>query len=86
MKKFRKTRETVLDIVSQRIKAKIIREKCAYLLNELLEDICIISDEQGLEVPPFTNTRSLKRYSSLSNKRPWTFIVFRENFQIGRSY
>ena len=25
-------------------------------------------------------------YSSLSNKRPWTFIVFRENFQGGRSY
>ena len=55
-------RETVLDIFSQRIKAKIIREKCAYLLNELLEDICIISDEQGLEVPPFTNTRSLKHF------------------------
>ena len=27
-----------------------------------MEDICIISDEQGLEVPPFTNTRSLKRF------------------------
>ena len=28
----------------------------------------------------------MDKYSSLSNKRPWTFIVFRENFQGGRSY
>ena len=31
-------------------------------IKRILEDICMISDEQGLEVPPFTNTRSLKRF------------------------
>ena len=46
----------------KRLQAKIIREKCAFLLNELLEDISVISDGQSLDVPPFTNTRSLKRF------------------------
>ena len=55
-------KETVLDIFHQRIKSKIIRERCAFLLNELLVDMKILSEEQGLDEPPINNTRSLKRY------------------------
>ena len=38
---------------------------------------------ENYRVKSATNQRV---YSSLSNKRPWTFIVFREDFQGGRSY
>ena len=53
--------DDILEIFLQRIKSRIVREKSAYLLNELLIDINLISEEQGLEVAPITNTRPLKR-------------------------
>ena len=47
-----------------------------------LVSICETGLNDSVELPePLLN-----EYSSLSNKRPWTFIVFRENFQGGRSY
>ena len=45
-----------------RVKTKILRDKQAYLLNELLKDIEILSEEEGLNNPAITNTRTLKRY------------------------
>ncbi len=44
-----------------KIKTKILRDKCAYLLNELLNDIKVLSEEQGLETPVINCTKSLKR-------------------------
>ncbi len=52
----------VLNIFLYRLKKKIIRDKHAYFLSELLKDIEILSDDEGLESPAFSNTRSLKRY------------------------
>ena len=44
-----------------KVKSKVVREKCAYFLNELLNDIKILSEEQGLETPVINSTKSLKR-------------------------
>ena len=40
---------------------KIIRDKCAYLLNELLHDVESLSEENGLAESVISNTASLKR-------------------------
>ena len=44
-----------------KVKTKIIRDKAAFLLNELLEDVKVLSDEEGLPCPPISHTSTLKR-------------------------
>ena len=44
-----------------KMRIKIIRDKYAFLLSELLEGIAVMSEEHGLPVPVITNTRTLKR-------------------------
>ena len=44
-----------------KLRIKVIRDKCAYLLNEFLEDIKILSEENGLQEPVIKNTTTLKR-------------------------
>ena len=45
-----------------------------------------IVDENGTVRKARFEQHTLCPYSSLSNKHSWSFIVFRENFQGGRSY
>ena len=54
--------EDVLDLFKYQIKTKIIRDKEAYLLHELLKDVKYLSEEHDLETPVIEHTRSLKRY------------------------
>ena len=44
-----------------KLRIKVIRDKCAYLLNEFLEDIQISSEENGHQEPVIKNTTTLKR-------------------------
>ena len=44
-----------------KLRIKVICDKCAYLLNEFLEDIKILSEENGLQEPVVKNTTTLKR-------------------------
>ena len=55
-------RDDVLDLFKYRIKTKIIRDKKAYLLHELLKDIIYLSEEHDLETSAIAHTSSLKRY------------------------
>ena len=41
---------------------KIIRDKYAFLLSELLKDIISMSEGHGLATPVVTSTRTLKRW------------------------
>ena len=52
----------VFAVFLYRVKTRIIRDKQAFLLNELLIDIQILSEEEGLNGPAITNTRTLKWY------------------------
>ena len=44
-----------------KVRTKIIRDKCAYLLNELQIDLNNLGEEQGLNEPPIRHTSNLKR-------------------------
>ena len=44
-----------------KMQIKIIRDKYAFLLSELLEDIAVMSEDHGLPDPVITNTHTLKR-------------------------
>ena len=54
--------EAVLDLFKYRIKTKIIKDKEAYLLHELLKDVKYLSEEYDFETPVIEHTSSLKRY------------------------
>ena len=58
----KKVEEEVLDAFLYKVKTQIIRDKNAFLLNELLLDVKIFSEEHGLETPALSDTRSLKRF------------------------
>ena len=51
----------VMQAFYYKVKTKIIRDKAAFLLNELLEDVKVLSDEEGLPCPPISHTSTLKR-------------------------
>ena len=44
-----------------KVRTKIVRDREAYLLHELLNDVAELSSEQGLEKPVIENTKELKR-------------------------
>ena len=48
-----------------KLRIKVICDKCAYLLNEFLEDIKFLSEENGLQEPVIKNTTTLKRYHDI---------------------
>ena len=52
----------VLDLFLYNIKTKIVRDKEAYLLHELLNDVRCISEDHELEPPAIDNTKELKRF------------------------
>ena len=52
----------ILDEFFLALKKCVIHEKEAFLLSDLLEDIRCLSEENGLDEPVITNTRSLKRH------------------------
>ena len=52
--------EDVMQSFYYKVKSRILRDKGAFLLNELLEDIEILSDEQGLSSPAIQHTSTLK--------------------------
>ena len=51
----------VLESFMLKLRIKVVRDKYAFLLSELLIDLKTISEEQGLPEPLFGNTRTLKR-------------------------
>eukprot|EP00794_Sanderia_malayensis_P016364 gene16362-18007_t len=53
--------EDVINAFLYRVKTSVIRDKKAFLLNELLTDIQFLSEEQHLERPAITETKSLRR-------------------------
>ena len=55
------SRSDVLESFMLKLRIKVIRDKYAFLLSELLNDVKIMSEEQGLSEPLFGNTRTLKR-------------------------
>ena len=57
-----KRSEDVLDLFKYKIKTKIIRDKGAYFLHELLKDLKFLSTEEGLESPKIEHTVALKRF------------------------
>ena len=54
--------EDVLDLFLYNIKTKIVRDKEANLLHELLNDVRCISEDHELEPPAIDNTKQLKRF------------------------
>ena len=53
--------EHALQSFFYKIKSKIIRDKQAFLLNELLKDVALISEDLGLNAPVILTTQTLKR-------------------------
>ena len=62
VKEKRNQENDVLETFLYKVKTQIIRDKNAFLLNELLRDVERLSEELGLETPALTDTRSLKRF------------------------
>ena len=56
----------VLEEFKFKLRTKIIRDREAFLLHELLHDIRAISDEQGLEGPPIQETKTLRRFIEIN--------------------
>ena len=54
-------KQDVLQAFCYQVRTSIVRDKNAFLLNELLEDIKILSDEQGLPFPAIEYTAMLKQ-------------------------
>ena len=54
-------KQDVLQAFYYQVRTSIVRDKNAFLLNELLEDIKILSDEQGLPFPAIEHTATLKQ-------------------------
>ena len=55
------TKIEVFESFMLKLRINVVRDKYAYLLSELLMDIKMISEEQGLSEPLFGNTSTLKR-------------------------
>ncbi len=53
--------EDVINAFLYRVKTSVIRDKKAFLLNELLTDIQFLSEEQYLEKPAIAETKTLRR-------------------------
>ncbi len=51
----------VLQTLFLNLTKKIIKEKCAFLLHELLQDISYANEEVGLDAPIISDTRSHRR-------------------------
>ena len=60
----RSKRDDVLELFMYKVKVKIVRDKEAYLLHELLNDVKCLSAEQELDVPAIEHTSTLKVYLS----------------------
>ena len=52
--------EHALQSFFQKIKSKIVHGKEAFLLNELLKDVALISEDVGLDAPVVHTTQTLK--------------------------
>ena len=55
------SRSDVLESFMFKLRIKVIRDKFAYLLHELLNDVKLLSEEHGLSQPLFGDTYTLKR-------------------------
>ena len=58
----RSKRDDVLKLFKYKVKIKIVRDKEAYILHELLNDVKYLSAEQELGVPAIEHTSTLKMY------------------------
>ena len=54
--------DDVLELFRYKVKTKIVRDKEAYLLHELLNGVKYLSPEQELDVPAIEHTITLKVY------------------------
>ena len=55
-------KDDVLELFRNKVKTKIVRDKEAYLLYELLNDVKYLSTEQELDVAAIGHTTTLKIY------------------------
>ena len=53
--------DLALETFFHKIRRKIINEKCAFLLKELLNDLLVICEDSSLKDPVINNKRTLKR-------------------------
>eukprot|EP00794_Sanderia_malayensis_P013459 gene13459-14844_t len=67
-------KQDVIQSFFYQVRTRIIRDKSAFLLNELLEDIKNIRDEQGLLIPAVKHTSTLKKKLIMEFRESFAFF------------